>query len=196
MKRIVFCFFVASILVPMGAVFAESRHHGLFEPGHRLDHLPSHHMRLEHKDHVYFFFGGNYFRRDGDHYRSVRPPRGLHVPYLPPGHHRFLRDDRHYYYLNHTYYLWDDARDAYYVVDPPPGSRGSMPASDAFNELYIYPASGQSPRQQDIDYGECHMTAVHESGHDPDRRGQNPYEGRDYRKALIECLDGRGYTVR
>ena len=121
-----------------------------------------------------------------------------------------------YYYANNVYYTWNDGSNGYVVTDPPPSEEdsgaASAPADGTYNsaepgpsgasgastgsaEVYAYPKSGQSDEQQSTDRYECHKWAVAQSGYDP-TRGQASGNSVDYRRAMIACLDGRGYSTK
>ena len=171
---------------------------GFFQPGYRVGGLPSRHHHFVHQKQDYYYFGGNFFHRYPNHYEVVRAPLGARVPYLPPGYVSFSMGPRQYFYVNYTYYLWDYHHRDYMVVREPIGAADALAAAATrpFREVYIYPAQGQSAQQQDRDYYDCHARAVEQSDYDPGMGGQNPYRSRDYRRAMIACLEGRGYSVR
>jgi len=124
-----------------------------------------------------------------------------------------------YYYANNVYYTWNPGYNGYVVTDPPPAdgqeSASSAPAADGTYdsaepgstsggtvgssgsaEVYAYPKSGQSDEQQSTDRYECHKWAVAQSGFDPTRGSQASGSSADYRRAMIACLDGRGYSTK
>ena len=173
-----------------------SRHH--YRPGYRVNRLPSRHHHFVHRNRDYYYFGGSYFNRHQSGFEVVLPPLGARVPYLPPGYVVFNLGPRRYYYANYVYYLWDEHDRDYIVVREPEGGDdlvvNNAPAS--FSEIYAYPSQGQSPEQQERDYYDCHVWSVDESDYDPTLEGQNAYRARDYRRAMIACLEGRGYSVR
>lgn len=129
-------------------------------------------------------------------------PVGLYVPWLPPYFTTVWWNGIPYYYANDTYYVWDDAQQAYKVVSPPNGMETNgttqAPASD---QLFVYPKNGQSAEQQEKDRYECHRWAVDQTGFDPTVAGggvtpEKAVEKRnDYFRAQVSCLEGRGYTV-
>jgi hypothetical protein len=125
-----------------------------------------------------------------------------------------------YYYANNVYYTWNGDSSGYVVTDPPPadtedsgssassdgtydsaepgsnaGSPGT-PGSSGSAEVYAYPKSGQSDEQQATDRYECHKWAVAQSGFDPTRGSQASGNTVDYRRAMVACLDGRGYSTK
>ena len=85
------------------------------------------------------------------------------------------------------------------VVRSPYGDDYDYAAGDAeepAQDLYIYPAQGQSEQQQADDRYECHRWAVSETDYDPIDDEYDADLREDYLRALTACLTGRGYTVR
>jgi hypothetical protein len=72
-----------------------------------------------------------------------------------------------------------------------PGAPGS-----AASDVYLYPRNGQSSEQTQNDRYECHSWAVNQTGFDPTRAAQQSGNTADYRRAMIACLDARGYSAR
>jgi hypothetical protein len=121
-----------------------------------------------------------------------------------------------YYYADNVYYTWNSGYNGYVVTDPPPaaGDEGSADSdvsadtsSDSADDgaqtdhgggdnIYSYPRNSQSEEQQATDRFECHKWAVAQSGFDPTRGSQTSGNRVDYRRAMIACLDGRGYSAR
>jgi len=84
---------------------------------------------------------------------------------------------------------------------PPQYSDAAPPAgaapSGAGADVFLYPRSGQSDAQTQNDRYECHSWAVTQTGFDPTRPGaQSGGNLADYRRAMIACLDARGYSAR
>ena len=80
---------------------------------------------------------------------------------------------------------------------PPPGQAAPpAPGGGSAADLYLYPRNGQSEAQQQNDRYECHGWAVSQTGFDPTRGGAQPGSQTEYRKAMIACLDARGYSAR
>lgn len=83
-----------------------------------------------------------------------------------------------------------------------PSAPSAVPASPSDAELSIEPRNGQSRQQQWDDRYACHDWAKNQSGFDPSRlNGGVPADEtapkrRQYQRAMIACLEGRGYTVR
>jgi hypothetical protein len=59
----------------------------------------------------------------------------------------------------------------------------------------MYPRNGQTEQQQATDRYECHKWATAQSGFDP-TRAQGGASPDSYRRAMIACLDARGYSAR
>lgn len=83
---------------------------------------------------------------------------------------------------------------------PPPANGASEGVTGPGADLAVEPTKGQSRQQQWDDRYACHVWARNQSGFDPSRIAGVPPSGtaaqRDqYRRALIACLEGRGYSV-
>jgi hypothetical protein len=139
------------------------------------------------------------------------PGWAWYLPVLPIGYATFWWGGMPYYYWNSLYYTWSPAYSGYVVTDPPPaaGTEGSADASGAYEQapqanygggdsavdVYVYPRNGQTPDQTQNDRYECHGWAVSQSGFDPTQQGQSGNPA-DYRRAMVACLDARGYSAR
>ncbi len=152
----------------------------------------------------YYYYSGYFYRPYRDSYWiRVGAPIGARVGALPAGYISFGYGDSTYYYLNATWFLYDHPAREYVVVDPPPdvvsasnaGSDGYA-AADYSEEVFVYPARGQSAEQTQRDRYECHLWAVSQSGVDPSMDQADDSERVEYHRALTACLEGRGYTVR
>ena len=136
-------------------------------------------------------------------------------PVLPLGYATFWWGGIPYYYWNNLYYTYSPGDNGYIVTDPPPvaGSAGSdtgtedsysgagaapagAPSSAGAGDVYLYPRNGQSDAQTQNDRYECHSWAVNQTGFDPTRSSQQSGNAADYRRAMIACLDARGYSAR
>ncbi len=121
-----------------------------------------------------------------------------------------------YYYVDSVYYTWDADASGYVVTNPPPaggvvaddstedadaaaaadysaGAAGSAP-----DDVYMYPENGQSAEQQSNDRYECHKWAQDQTGFDPSQPngGSGSASPDDYRRAMVACLDARGYSAK
>jgi hypothetical protein len=77
---------------------------------------------------------------------------------------------------------------------PPAGPPALSSGSGA--DLYLYPRNGQNDAQQQNDRYECHSWAVGQTGFDPTRSGPQSGNEATYRRAMVACLDARGYSAR
>lgn len=166
-------------------------------PGHRYAALPRTHLRLVLGNTVYFYFDGIYATPRFGAYVVVGAPIGARVRYLPAGYVSFFLGPRRYFFVNSTYYLWDDRATEYVVVDKPPSADDALAATDGgADELFVYPAEGQTDAQRDRDRYACHEWAVTETGRDAWRARPGDDDHDDYLRALGACLQARGYAVR
>ncbi|GAC1453644.1 MAG: hypothetical protein PVSMB6_08380 [Steroidobacteraceae bacterium] len=140
------------------------------------------------------------------------------LPLLPFGYATYWWDGAPYYYYNSLYYTWNPGYNGYVVTDPPPvagdasvdasqysdadAPQDAAPAPRAGVEnggsadVYAYPRNGQNDQQTSNDRYECHSWAVNQTGFDPTRAAPQSGTSADYRRAMIACLDARGYTAR
>jgi hypothetical protein len=72
----------------------------------------------------------------------------------------------------------------------------SAPMGGGSGQVYLYPRNGQSDSQTQSDRFECHSWAVNQTGFDPTRSAGQSGTSADYRRAMIACLDARGYSAR
>jgi hypothetical protein len=128
------------------------------------------------------------------------------LPVLPLAYATYWYGSVPYYYANDVYYTWNPSYDGYTATDPPPaadtaGSDGSGAADASLPpppadpnaggqqaQLFMYPKNGQSEEQQSTDKRECQEWAASQTG-------QAAGTGDDYRRALLACVTGRGYSA-
>ena len=144
---------------------------------------------------------------------------------LPLGYATFYWGGLPYYYWNNVYYTWNPGYNGYVVTDPPPAAGGADTTADATADqsgdpgyaqaapapysapagaqasggaadVYVYPRNGQSDTQTQNDRYECHSWAVSQTGFDPTRAAQQSGNAADYKRAIVACLDARGYSAR
>jgi len=160
------------------------------------------------------YWGGGYWHGAYWPYCYYHPGFVWYYPVLPIGYATFWWGGVPYYYWNNLYYTWNPGYNGYVVTDPPPvggDESGSAdpnsvtaepqgaPAAGAAGagaDLYVYPRNGQNDAQTSTDRYECHSWAVNQTGFDPTRATQNGGTPADYRRAMIACLDARGYSAR
>src|SRR6202042_1722865 len=143
------------------------------------------------------------------------------LPILPLAYATYWYSGVPYYYANDVYYTWNPTYDGYVATDPPPvadssgsADAGTPPPSGADNQnqsqaqsqnyaapsgpgpggpvpgqIFMYPKNGQSTEQQAADRAECQKWAT-------DQAGQVAQNGSDYNRAMVACVEGRGYSAR
>jgi hypothetical protein len=188
---------------PPGHVLDKRHGHNHYYPprGHVVPVLPPAHRVIHHHHVAYHYHGGIWYRPSGPHFIVVLPPVGIYVPVLPPFYTILWVRTIPYYYAAGVYYTWAPAHHSYVVTEAPPEAdiREAQAGSD---QLFIYPARGQSEAQQAKDRYECHRWAFSETGYDPSLPGGNVPETRhagnrsDYFRAMKACLEARGYSVQ
>jgi hypothetical protein len=86
--------------------------------------------------------------------------------------------------------------DGQYAAPPPPAAAEARPGTGS-PDLYVYPRNHQTDQQMATDRYECHKWAVGQTGFDPTQSAaQSSGNGGDYRRAMVACLDARGYSAR
>jgi len=137
-----------------------------------------------------------------------RPHYVSFYPTLPYYYSTFWWGGLSYYYVDDLYYTWNQDRYGYVLTNPPPAA-SSEPAQDdqadgqggsGTASVYVYPRNGQSEEQTSNDRYECHQWAVNQTGFDPttatgDTQTAGQANPEDYRRALMACLDARGYSA-
>jgi hypothetical protein len=78
------------------------------------------------------------------------------------------------------------------LVAAPQGAAQPAAPAAAYSEgqqqqIFVYPKNGQSEQQQELDKRECRQWASEQTG--------GASSGPDHRRAMLACLDGRGYSV-
>lgn len=168
-----------------------------YSVGHRIRHLPRGNIRFFINRALYFYFAGIFYQTHGNEYIVVSAPIGAVVDTLPVGFIAFGANDLDYYYVNNAYYIWDEPRVSYIVVEKP--SRAEEIIRQATKgRLYVYPKNGQDEKKQAKDRYKCHQWAISESGFDPTLAERTYDEGgkNNYQRAISACLEGNGYVVK
>ena len=165
--------------------------------GQRVSVIPNSHQVVRVGPQNYHYYNGSFYRRANQGgYVVVSAPLNARVGSIPRGAISFGIGSRRYYYANFTYYLWDQDRRDYIVVEEPEGAETEVvSASESSGELFVYPSEGQSDEQRDKDRYECYLWASDQTGFDPIESTQNAELASNYRRAMSACLEGRGYTV-
>jgi hypothetical protein len=149
------------------------------------------------------YSSGAYWR--GGYWRGGFWPRAYYglgfawfLPILPLAYATYWWDGIPYYYANDVYYTWSPAYEGYVATDPPPvaetaASEGASPEGQGVTgvgaQVFMYPKNGQSAEQQSTDRRECQDWAAHQAGTDGSH-------GDDYRRAMLACVEGRGYSAK
>lgn len=175
-----------------------SRQYRPVPPRRHVPALPHGYTRHSWNGRPYYYSAGSWYRPWGSSFAIVRPPLGLYVSYLPSYHTSFYYGGSRYFFADDTYYIYEPARSSYVVTRSPYGDDDYEEEEATFDddELYVYPAQGQSEEQQADDRYECHRWAVGETAYDPVEGNYDPDRRAEYLRALSACLSGRGYTVR
>jgi hypothetical protein len=130
------------------------------------------------------------------------------LPVLPLAYSTYWWGGVPYYYANDVYYTYDNSYEGYVATDPPPvsntgdssgaavapndapsGQQYSAPPQGAVGQVFMYPKNGQSVEQQAQDKAECQQWAA-------DQAGQVAQNSSDYQRAMVACVEGRGYSAR
>ncbi len=162
---------------------------------HVIHHLPAGYRDYAWNGSRYYYHGGHWYRPQGSTYVSVRVPYGFFISTLPGSYTSVWVGGTRYFYSDHHYYTWEPARRGYVVVRSPYGDDEEYD-EPLDQDLYIYPAAGQSEQQQADDRYDCHRWAVDETGYDPIDDEYDAQLRENYLRAMTACLTGRGYTVR
>jgi hypothetical protein len=171
----------------------DDNHHPRPRPPSVVYVLPPYYDDYYWNGNLYYNFGGGWYSPYGSGYMSVGTPYGLYTRTLPANYSSFYYDDMRYYLHDDTYYTYDRSR-AGYVVTPSPYGEEEETAAD--QDIFVYPAQGQSETQLADDRYACHRWGVKESGYDPLDDEYNRDRRANYTRAMTACLEGRGYTVK
>ena len=170
--------------------------------GYATYQLPYGYRTVNHYGSPYYYHYGSWYRPYGPRFVVVAPPFGIGISVLPPYYSTVWFGSSPYYYADDTYYTYRPERREYVVTEPPRSEVRTEPPSTGSDEVFVYPAQGQTEAQQSADRDECHQWAVGRTGFDPTQPAGNVAQTdtaskrADYRRAEAACLEGRGYTVR
>ena len=170
----------------------------IHRPPRVVPSLPAGHRHYSWNGGAYYQHAGLWYRPYGTRYVVVGAPYGLSVSYLPSYYSSFWFGGLHYFHADSTYYLYEPAHRTYVVTQSPYESDNHEQGSSGNQgeDLYIYPAQGQSEQQQADDRYECHRWAVDETGYDPTESDYDADRRVEHLRAMTACLTGRGYSVR
>jgi hypothetical protein len=166
-------------------------------PPRVVNSLPRGYRDYNYNGNRYYYSGGSWYRPWGSSYLSIGVPYGLFVTTLPGAYSSFWYGGSRYFYADDTYYTYEPVRRGYVVSRSPYGGDEEESSDTNYgDELFIYPAKGQTEQQQADDRYECHSWAVGETHYDPIDDDYDAKEREGYQRAVTACLTGRGYTVK
>jgi hypothetical protein len=166
-------------------------------PPRYVSNLPGGYRQYNWNGRPYYNHGGRWYRPYGSRYVVVGAPFGLFVNYLPGYYSSFWFGDTRYFYADDTYYTYEPARRGYVVTRSPYGDdRDEEYADEQDEDLFVYPAKGQSEQQQADDRYDCHRWAADQTHYDPVDSSYDADQRADYLRAMTACLTGRGYSVK
>ena len=166
-------------------------------PPRYVSNLPGGYRQYNWNGRPYYNYGGHWYRPYGNRYVVVGAPYGLFVDFLPGYYSSFWFGNTRYFYADDTYYTYEPARRGYVVTRSPYGDDQDEEYSEARDEdMFVYPAKGQSEQQQADDRYECHRWAADQAHYDPVDSNYDADKRADYLRAMTACLTGRGYSVK
>ena len=171
-----------------------------YRPGYVTDRVPGSYSRVPYRGQDYFYSDGYWYRPQGPRYVVVTPPYGMRVRSLPSYSQEVWVGSALFFLAAGTYYTYQQDSQDYEVVYPPqnvePAYTQQMPASSAYDPI-AYPNNGQSQEQVAQDKYDCYRWSVEQSAFDPaDPNSPNaPAMIQVYRRSMVACLMGRGYTI-
>ena len=184
-----------------GQVLDNRYNHGHYYPprGQVVRSLPGGYRPYFYGGSHFYFSAGVWYAPGPYGFVVAAPPVGLVVGVLPPFYTTVWFGGVPLYYANDVYYQWRPDLNSYVIAAPPAGADqpGAAPApAPMADNFFIYPRNGQTPEQQSADRYECHSWAVSQTGFDPTRAAQQSGNAADYKRAIVACLDARGYSAR
>jgi hypothetical protein len=199
---------------PRAWQFDDRFHHDHYYPavGELVVGLPDGYLDLAFGRAHWFFRAGVWFKPyPGGRYVVAVPPAGIVIPVLPPAYSVVWVGPTPYYYANGVYYV-AAAPNGYQVVAPPtevvtappPGVPVPVPAPVPTptkpvggDGLFVYPRNQQTPLQAATDRHECDRWGQQQTGYDFERpESTDAKKLPDFQRAVIACLDARGYSVK
>jgi hypothetical protein len=188
----------------VGAHGYSTAYHGTGYAGHGAYGYPGHYYGHGYSTGAHW--GGGYWH--GGYWPHAFYGYGFNwfLPILPLAYATYWYGGVPYYYANDVYYTWNPSYSGYTATDPPPvtesgdstgagpndggapnsgpGPSGPGPAA----QIFMYPKNGQSVQQQATDKAECQQWAAGQAG-------QVAQNGSDYQRAMVACVEGRGYSA-
>ncbi|WP_349972800.1 DUF6515 family protein [Pseudomonas caspiana] len=171
-----------------------------YRPGHVTDRVPGSYSRVPYRGLDYYYSDGYWYRPQGPRYVIVTPPYGVRVRSLPAYSQEVWIGSSLFFLAAGTYYTYQNDTQDYVVAYPPqnvePVYTPPMPASSPYDPI-AYPNNGQSAEQVAQDKYDCYRWSVEQSSFDPAEPNANnaPAMIQVYRRSMVACLMGRGYTI-
>jgi hypothetical protein len=171
-----------------------------YRPGHVIDRVPGSYSRVPYRGLDYFYSDGYWYRPQGPRYVVVTPPYGVRVRSLPAYSQEVWIGSALFFVAAGTYYTYQNDTQDYVVAYPPqnvePVYTPQMPPASPYDPI-AYPANGQSAEQVAQDKYDCYRWSVDQSSFDPadPNSPQAPAMIQVYRRSMMACLMGRGYTI-
>lgn len=171
-----------------------------YRPGHVTDRVPGSYSRVPYRGLDYYYSDGYWYRPQGPRYVIVTPPYGVRVRSLPAYSQEVWIGSSLFFLAAGTYYTYQNDTQDYVVAYPPqnvePVYTPPMPASSPYDPI-AYPNNGQSAEQVAQDKYDCYRWSVEQSSFDPAEPNTNnaPAMIQVYRRSMVACLMGRGYSV-
>ena len=110
------------------------------------------------------------------------------LPVLPLAYATYWYSGIPYYYANDVYYTWSPSYEGYVATDPPPAASQGAIEGDV-GQVFMYPKNGQSQEQTSVDKRECQQWAS-------SQMAQGGSSAAEFRRAMIACVEGRGYSAK
>jgi len=174
--------------------------------------LPRGHRRITYNGKPYYFNSGKWYRKTNGLFVAITAPTGVIISTLPNGYLTHGIGINRYFHFADVYYK--PVPTGYMVISTPQEamsqvnipqdtkSQGTNPQGTKenqetkLNKLIIYPAEGQSKKEQARDKYECYEWSRTESGFDPAVMQSTPQLQSNYLNAMNACLEARKYIVK
>ncbi|MCD5971454.1 DUF6515 family protein [Pseudomonas quasicaspiana] len=171
-----------------------------YRPGHVIDRVPGSYSRVPYRGLDYYYSDGYWYRPQGPRYVIVTPPYGVRVRSLPAYSQEVWIGSSLFFVAAGTYYSYQQDTQDYVVAYPPqnvePVYTPRAPVTSPYDPI-AYPNNGQSAEQVAQDKYDCYRWSVEQSSFDPAEPNVNnaPAMIQVYRRSMVACLMGRGYTI-
>lgn len=171
-----------------------------YRPGFVSDRVPGSYSRVPYRGQDYYYSDGYWYRPQGPRYVVVTPPYGMRVRSLPSYSQEVWVGSALFFLAAGTYYTYENDTADYVVAYPPqnvePVYTQQAPAASPYDPI-AYPNNGQNAEQVAQDKYDCYRWSVEQSSFDPQdpNSPHAPMMIQVYRRSMVACLMGRGYTI-